>query len=330
MGVVVTLLLRNRLLLLASILLFCTAGALTFDVLHPEGLVRARERDWGPDRPPPRGAIAGYASDRRGSECGLVRRAQSEIVEQRAIAGCHAYLAPEVVELAGRTIAIWEHAGGEVAVGEVRPDLSVGKTVRLARPRSPGGALMPRTDVALDGERIAIRYLTADVVTIGADLGPWPGGVLEVASARLGARGTVLVGGALLLMTLYFMAAGWALSAPSSLRRRQRGGFCVEAELPERGSAVVIDGDAIEADLERAAFFGVDPNGAGSRVTFVLDEMVRGGAYRSLGRIRPLQVWIGGFVEALEHAQALRTGALAIAIFAASALLLALDAYLVW
>jgi hypothetical protein len=318
----VSLLLRNRILLLGSVILLNAAIALTMSVLRPDGLVRARELDWGPLAKPAPSPIAGYASDREGGECGV------SFGEGRApLPGCHAYLAPEVVRLAGRTLVVWEHRGANVSVSEVGPDLGVIDTIHLPRPRTRNGVLLPRTGVGVDGERIAIRYQGGDVVTVGADLRPWPGGAPEVASARLGARGVLLIGGALLLLTLYFMAAGWALALPTGLARRQRDGGCVEVDLSERGSSAVLDGQAIDLDLERAAIFG-----AGSeRVTLVLDaRAAHGNAYRELGRLSPVQVWSGTFADAMIRARAIRTGAVAVGVFSASLLTLAFDAYLVW
>lgn len=326
---VVTLLVRNRLLLLASLSVLGTAAAITVDVLRPDGPVRARHGAWGP-----RGAlegteVVGYASDRFGGECGLARVGDGA---RRALPGCHAYLAPEVVRLAERTVVVWERADHEIAVSTIAPDLSIEHTVSLPRPRTQSGTLLPRTDVAMAEDRLAIRYLRGQVVTVGADLVPWPGGALEVASARLGPRGGVLVLGALGLVLLYFMAAGWALALPQTLARKKRQGRCVEVTFPDRGSQVVVDGRAIDIELGRADFFGISRDDlGGADVTLVLDGPgASGDAYRALDRMRPAQVWVGHHANAMAHAKAVRAGAIALAAMIASILLFALDAYLVW
>jgi hypothetical protein len=338
---VVSTLTRSRIFLVLSVVLFGVASAATAVVLSPDGLVRARSDTWGPprsersqpdDEPLP---IVGYRAGLSGELCGIERRVRGGDPIRRELPECHAFQAPEVVRIGGRTLVVWERADSQVAVSVLgEDDLGLGPTLHLWRPRSAAGYLLPRTAVVAGDDRLAIRYSRGQVVTVGSNLSPWPGGVFEVWSARIGPRGLVLGLGIFGLLSLYFAFAGWTLTLPLRLRREKRDGRCLEIEVPERGSSVVIDGRAFEIDLDRAWFYGLAREAiAGSYVTLVLGRAERsseGAAYRDRDRLRPWQVWAGGFDEAMRLAKGMRTRALALAIATSSVLVLALDAYLVW
>lgn len=322
-----SLLARNRVLLLLSLALLGAAATVTAHLLMPDGLVRARQPGWGPSGAPQAEGVEGYESDRLGGECGLEQGGA-----RRSLPGCHAYQAPEIVRVGDRTVVVWEEHDRTVAVSALRPDLSLESTVRFPRPRTERGVLLPRTGVGVHAERLAVRYHRGEVITLGPDLGAWPGGALEVASARIGPRAGILTGGVLGMLALYFLAAGWTLRLPSLLARRAREGRCLTVRMPERGSTVVIDGRAVELDLERAWAFGVEPGElAGREVTLVLPAARPAPhGYRDRERLRPSQAWPGTLDEALARARALRAGTLALAIAATAVLLLGLDAHLLW
>lgn len=325
---VVTLLVRNRLLLFGSLALLGAAIGVTAHILSPDGLVRARHPAWGPGGAAPVGEVAGLPSDRFGRECGLEAHGR-----RRALPGCHAYQAPAIVRVGDRTMVVWEQHDESVAVSELGPDLSLDRTVRFERPRTERGVLLPRTGVGVHADRLAIRYYRGQVITVGADLAVWPGGALEVASARIGPRGGILAGGVLGLLALYFGVAGWTLGLPSLLRRRAREGRCLSVRVPERGSTIVLDGHAVELDLDRTWVFGMDRSELpGREVTLVLPSEQRSSAqgYRARDRLAPLQAWPGKLDEALARAKALRDGTVALAVGATAVLLLGLDAYLIW
>jgi hypothetical protein len=327
----VTQLARNRVLLVLSLCLFGLAVGVTAAVLRPDGAVRARDAGWGAGGAPAGGDIVGYPADPVGGECGLAQLAGEELVHRRTLPGCHAYQPPAVADLEGRTVVVWEHADRDIAVSTLRSDLSVERTLRLPRPRSAAGVLLPRIGVGAAGDRVAIRYRQGQVVSVGSDLSAWPGGALEVASALIGPRGGVLVGGVLSLIALYFLVAGWTLTLPGRLRRRERQGRCLTICLPERGASVLLEGRAVSVEFERAWFFGLDrAELGGALVTLVLTEGRAGDAYRHHHRLRARQVWAGTFADALERARALRAGTLALAFLVSSVLLLGLDAFLVW
>jgi hypothetical protein len=321
---------RHRLFLVASLALLGAAVAVTASVLRPDGLIRARG-EHALERAVSAGSshgLRGYASDRFGSECGV----EDAHGRRRTLPDCHGYQAPNVVAIGERTFVVWERAEREVAISTLGADLALGDTLVLARPSTPAGTLLPRTGVDVDRDRLAIRYLTGQIVTVSADLSPWPGGMIEVASARLGPRGTLLSGGALGLLLLYLLGAGWALFLPSWLERKRRAGRCVEVTFPEKGSSIVLDGRAIEVETDRADFFGISRGELGGEpVTLVLDAKgAPGDAYRTLERLRPAQVFRGHLATAMAHARAVRAGAFAALAAIASVLLFALDAYLLW
>ncbi len=326
---VVTPLARSRIFLFSSLVLLGVAFGVTAATLQPDGLVRARMAGWGPRGRASSGEIVGYAADRAGGRCGVERSDGTSIELPR----CHAYQAPEVVRVGSHMIVVWEEADRSVAVSALSPDLVLGRTVRLPRPETAAGVLLPRTGVAVEKGTVAIRYHRGRVVTVGPDLAPWPGGMWEVASARLGPRGGVLLGGLLGLLAFYFIAAGWRLFLPRSLERRRREGRCIELTLPERGCSLVVGGRAFELDVSNTWFFGVDASDRRRRdVTLVLREPLlgsQGGAYREHDRLRPLQIWAGRFEDVLARARAIRADTVAIAALATAVLLLALDGYLV-
>lgn len=322
---------ENRLLLLAALLLLGTAVGILAAALTPRGSVRARSTSWGPSDVRPSDRIEGYGADRSGGECGLRRLADGAT---RSLRGCHAYTAPAVVEVGDRTIAVWEHENGDIAVSAVHEDLSLGDTELAPRPRTARGTLLPRERVRADAERLAVWYAGDRVVSFGVAsfgaLSAWPGGPLEVAGVRLGPRAFVLLFGTVALIAFYLAALGWTLGLPGRLAAHRRRGRLIEATLPEKGRSIVLEGRPFELDLSGAwAFGGRVAHLAGRRVTLVLPESRRlGDAYRRRGRLPVTQIWVGGLSDAMAHARAVRTGTAAVAVMATAILLLGLDAYL--
>ena len=320
----------TRLFLLASLALFAGALGLSAAMLRPEGLVRARSPRWGPAGGPALHGIEGYGANRRGGLCGLRRVVDGGVVQETTLPDCHSYRAPSVVVVGSRALVVWERGDGEVAVSTLGPGPVVERTVLLPRPRNASGSYLPRTAVRSDAGRLAIWYRGDRVVSVSPELVPWPGGAGEVAGARLGPLALVLAFGILGLLSVYFVAAGWTLLLPRTLRRRRARGRCLELELPRTGSSAVIDGQAVELELGHArAFGGSLEELAGAPVTLVCAHpQTRGEPYRRRGGLRVAQVWAGGFAEALARARALRARTLALAIFASATLLLGVDAYL--
>lgn len=321
---------RNRLLLIASLALLGATLGLTFTLLRPDGLVRARTDAWGPRGLLRVDGVEGYPSDRFGAPCGVREWVDGQLREV-PLPECTSYVAPAVLVVGQRVLAVWEYADHEIAIGALDRDLQVEELITLVRPRTAAGTLLPRVDVRSDGEELAIWYHDGRVVTVDGALGTWPGGAQQVAAARLGPRGSVMGLGILALLLFYLLAAGWTLSLPDRLRRRFREGRTLEVTLPARGSTAVVGGQAVELELRSATFFGATWGQlAGATATLVLRRsLARGDAYRTRDAVEVEQVWPGPFHEAWMRARAMRAGAVAAAIGALAVLLLALDAYLV-
>lgn len=320
----------NRIFLVVALLLLGIAGGIMAVALHPEGTLQARSQTWGPQLARPSTTIEGYAADRQGGACGLRRRADGAT---RALPRCHSYVAPEVVTLGSRTLAVWE-TGGEIAVSRLdEKDLSLGETIYVPRPQTELGALLPRTRVNADLNRLAVWY-GSRVLSVGVGgseiLAPWSGGALEVAGVRLGSRVFVLLFAAVALLAFYLTALSWTFGLPKRLAAQWRSGHVMTATLPERGRSIVVEGQPWVLDLSQAwTFGGCLARLAGRRVTLVLSSpLCSRGSYRQRGRLRVAQVWLGRPHEALAQARALRTGTAAFAVLSTAILLFGLDAYL--
>ena len=116
---------RTRLLLLLALALLGAVVGITLAILRPAGTVRARAASWGPEGFDDATEIEGYAADRRGGRCGLVRRQGGVEILRLPLPDCRAYQAPAVVRMGERTVAVWEHRDGEVAISEVEPPLAM-------------------------------------------------------------------------------------------------------------------------------------------------------------------------------------------------------------
>ncbi len=317
---------RNRIVLIASLALLGGALGVTLNLLEPGGTVRTTFRPGGA-----RGAhapVIGYGTSRDGVPCGIEGDVGGEH-RRVPLPGCTSYRAPEIRLVDGRAVAIWERDDLSIAVGLLASDLSVSRLVTVPRPRAAYGALLPRTDVRVEGDELSVWYDGSLVVLLDRGLEPWPGGALEVAAARLGPRGPVVLGGVLSLLLLCVLALGWTLLQPWRLASRRRAGLTLDAILAARGQAAMVDGRPVELDLAQATTMGASlASLAGQPVTLVLDAASPPtGTYRQLDRARVLEIWPGAYPDALDVARAMRTGAIASAIAALAVLILALDAY---
>ena len=67
----------------------------------------------------------GFPADRSGGACGVrhirVGMGGRRTLGSRTIRGCHSYQAPQVVEIAGRVLVVWEHEDRHVATAVVMP-----------------------------------------------------------------------------------------------------------------------------------------------------------------------------------------------------------------
>lgn len=319
---------RNRLLLIASLLLLGGALGLTLGLLEPDGTILAPDVMAGATGDD--AGLRGYGADRFGGTCGI----EGDVGDERLrvpLPECTSYQAPEIVRFEGRDVAVWELADDSIAVGTLDGRLHVEEVRTVPRPRASYGALLPRTSVEVDGERLFIRYRGSLLLVLGQDLEPWPGGPVEVAAARLGTRGPALLGGVFGLFLLCLLGAGWTLLLPWQLAREHAAGRTLEARLAERGTSVLVDGQPLELELSSAQIMSGRLTQLGGRiVTLVLDRHAAPGAsYRELARASVRQLWAGDLHEAALAARGLRTGAAAMAIASLAALLLALDAYVV-